>query len=410
MSYLDEYLTQGATPDILIPELMGLIAKYNDKANTYMFVYSADLHKPFEVPNALQQSDLYVIRDFLRNKGQGGSIDFYIETPGGSGETAEDICDYLHDNFEKVSFVISGEAKSAGTLLALSGHEILMTETGSLGPIDAQLRIGRSVQSAYDYMEWVDAKREEAEKTGILNPFDAMMIAQISPGELGNAYHSLRFAEDLVIEWLPKYKFKDWTETETSKEPVSQERKAVRAKEIAKELTNHSKWRSHGRSLKVRDLEEIGLKIGKLDENAELAEIVYRIQTVCRLIFDSSTTYKIFATADNKLFKQALPAGAGPVEVGPVQIAGGIPDVVRIDIDCGKCGRKHKIYAKLVDNPQIDIDQQREGYEEFPANAKITCECGFEIDLLGIKNDIEMKTQKRIIFSSTEEEQDNDED
>ena len=65
-------------------------------------------------------------------------IDMYIETPGGSGETAEEVAKFLRNNFDTVSFVVCGEAKSAGTIIVLSGDEILMTETGSLGPIDAQ--------------------------------------------------------------------------------------------------------------------------------------------------------------------------------------------------------------------------------------------------------------------------------
>ena len=34
-----------------------------------------------------------------------------------------------------------------------------MTETGSLGPIDAQVKIGRSIVSAHDYKAWIDEKR-----------------------------------------------------------------------------------------------------------------------------------------------------------------------------------------------------------------------------------------------------------
>ena len=52
-----------------------------------------------------------------------------------------------------------------------------MTDTGSLGPIDAQVTIGRSRQSAHDYIEWVSEKMNEAHKEGELNPFDATMIA-----------------------------------------------------------------------------------------------------------------------------------------------------------------------------------------------------------------------------------------
>lgn len=47
-----------------------------------------------------------------------------------------------------------------------------------------QIKIGRGVSSAFDYMEWVDEKQKEAEAKGKLNPFDAIMVAQVSPGEL----------------------------------------------------------------------------------------------------------------------------------------------------------------------------------------------------------------------------------
>jgi len=158
----------------------------------------------------LEQADFYVIRDLLASKKDLQKVDMYIETPGGSGETAEEIVKFLRNNFDTVSFVVSGEAKSAGTIIVLSGDEILMTETGSLGPIDAQMKIGRSVISAYDYIEWVEEKRKEAEEQGRLNPFDATMVAQITPGELGSVFHALKFAEDLVVEWLINYKFKKW--------------------------------------------------------------------------------------------------------------------------------------------------------------------------------------------------------
>ena len=105
----------------------------------------------------------------MLNGADSSKLDFYIETPGGSAEAAEEIVECLRDKFEKVSFIVTGEAKSAGTIMVLSGDEIIMTQTGSLGPIDAQVKIGRSIVSAFDYIEWTDNKREEAVKTGRLN-------------------------------------------------------------------------------------------------------------------------------------------------------------------------------------------------------------------------------------------------
>ena len=391
MSLMNEYINGKLSGPDLESELLKLIAEYNSLRETYLFVYAAAIGKPIPtVP--LEQADFYILRDLLSGQGKRNKVDVYLETPGGSGETAEEIGRFLHNNFKTVSFVISGEAKSAGTIIALSGDEILMTETGSLGPIDAQVKIGRSIVSAYDYMEWVKEKREEAEKQGALNPFDATMIAQISPGELGRVFHSLKFAEDLVKDWLVRYKFKNWRSTETHKKAVTDSMKKRRAEEIAKELTNHSRWRSHGRSIKIEDLESIGLKVTRIDSDPQLANVVYRIQTVCRLLFETTTSFKIFATQDNKIFRQAVPVGE-PIKIPHVQV----PDVAEINQVCPKCGKSYKIYAKFVNNPKIDKDFQAKGFIPFPNNAKITCSCGYEIDLSGIKSQIEMQTKRKII-------------
>ncbi len=82
--------------------------------------------------------------------------------------------------------------------MVLAGDELMMTETGSVGSIDGQVPIGRSLVPAYDYKEWIDTKRAEAHKTRRLNPVDATMVAQISPGELIGAENALNYARDPV--------------------------------------------------------------------------------------------------------------------------------------------------------------------------------------------------------------------
>jgi len=396
MSFMLEYiekLKKGGAPG-LEAELLKLIGQYNQIREKYLFIYAAAIGKGIPmIP--LDQSDFYIFHDLLGKKAGIREVDVYVETPGGSGEAAEEIVRFLHNNFNTVSFLVSGEAKSAGTIIVLSGDEILMTETGSLGPIDAQMQIGRSTISAYDYTEWVESKRKEAEEKGKLNPFDATMVAQITPGELGGVLNALKFAEDLVVEWLIKYKFKKWTKTETREIPVTEEMKKKRAEEITAELINHSKWRLHGRSIKIGDLEEIGLKIKRIEDDPKLADIVFRIQTVCRLLFESTTIFKIFATAEDKLFKQATPR-EGPLRIPIPQMP--IADVVQIQQQCPKCKKVHSLYGKFSPNPQIDQKLKNKGLIPFPKDAKIKCDnCGFEIDLLGIKNQIEIDSGKKII-------------
>jgi len=406
MSLVNEYIDflKQNGPLGLENELQRLIGEYNKARDTHLLVYVAAIDK--QIPGIeLLQDDYFLIRDILAGTNENKKLDVYIETPGGQGETAEEIVRYFRDNYDTVSFVIAGEAKSAGTIIALSGDEILMTETGSLGPIDAQVPIGRSVVSAHAYVRWVDEKRLEAEKNNYLNAFDATMVAQITPGELERVVNALKFAEDRVIEWLPKYKFKNWNVTETRKEPVTEEQKTIRAEEIAKALTDHSKWQSHGRSIKIKDLADIGLKITRIDDNQELADIVYRIQTVCKIYFGSTNSIKIFATEQNKIFKNAGVTGpmAAPINM-PVIIPGpSVPnmqnaEVVELVVNCPQCNEQHKLYAKFVQESPHEAELKKQGFMPFPKDAKIVCSCGYEIDLLGIKSQVEAQAGKPMVI------------
>jgi len=131
---------------------MGYMSEYIKLRKTFALLYVTAITKP--IPDiALGQDDYYIIHDLLRG----------VNSP----------------KFDQISFVVSGEAKNAGTIMVLSGDDILMTESGSLGAIDAQVKIGRFVVSAHDYIEWTEQERQEAVKLGKLNPFDATIIAQI---------------------------------------------------------------------------------------------------------------------------------------------------------------------------------------------------------------------------------------
>lgn len=314
-------------------------------------------------------------------------IDVYIETPGGNGVTAEEIARFLHKKFSKMNFVISGEAKSAGTILALSGNEIYMTETGSLGPIDAYIHIGRSVVSAYDYMEWINTKMNEAIKNGKLNPVEATMIAQITPGEIQLVNHSLEFAKDLVKNWLYTYKFSNWKETLTKKIVVADEMKRQRANKVADEFANHSRWRTHGRSLKISDLEQIGLTVNNLENMPEIADIVYRVQFVCKLLLETTSIYKLFFDVNGKIIKNAVVAN---IQNDGIKKNNEKPNAVKVEIKCNKCGKSHKFYKKLIDTPEIDIGMKKQNYTELPEEDFIKCDCGNQIDLKAIKNEIEI--------------------
>ena len=402
-SILSEYLSKKMSILDLRKELTNLRKEYNKLTGRNLFIYAADFNKGRRnIDVSLMQDDFYMIQDILRESDK-ESIDVYIETPGGSGETAEEIARFLHGKFKEVNFVIAGEAKSAGTILVMCADNIYMCSTGSLGPIDAQVKIGRSVVSAYDYKKWIDDKRKEvAVNGGKLNPTDAVILAQISPGELYGIVNSLNFAKDLVQDWLVKYKFKNWTTTSGHNTLVTEEMKKERASQIAEKLCNHMDWHTHGRSLKMEDLKD-ELLIEDIDANPQLADIVYRIKTIIRLIFDSSTDYKLYYWEDCELSRTANIANSAPVSF-PLPLHASTPkhvniETVEMNIVCPKCGKGHKVIG------YIGIPSEELKRLKLPTNKLLkpdsvllcdTPNCGFALDLKPIINNIESQIKKKI--------------
>ena len=85
-----------------------------------------------------------------------------------------------------------------------------------------------------------------------LSTAELVLLEKLDLAEL----HQFQLQRDLSIEllkqWLTRYKFKDWTVTESSNTPVTQEMKEERAKDIAKKLSDHTRWLTHDGELTCR--------------------------------------------------------------------------------------------------------------------------------------------------------------
>ena len=159
-------------------------------------------------------------------------------------------------------------------------------------------------------------------------------------------------------------------------------------------------WRSHGRSLKIEDLNEY-LKIERIDDNKELADVVYRIKTVLRLIFSDSSIYKIYRTEDTYLAKTAIMANSQsmmPLNISAVPKVGQI-QAAEFNISCPKCRKLHKVVG------YIGIDSAGIAKMKLPVNPNVMdndilkCDnCRFEIDLKAIKNQFEVNHRKKLSF------------
>lgn len=101
------------------------------RENRDILVISSDLSK--QAPISIEYSDILAVADQLENLNN-PKLDVILETPGGSGEVAEDIVKLLRKKFKEIAFIVPGVAKSAGTIITMAGDEILMEPASALGP------------------------------------------------------------------------------------------------------------------------------------------------------------------------------------------------------------------------------------------------------------------------------------
>lgn len=381
MGYYTEYLDRGLDAQQMADERKRQLKRISElRGDRDVLVYAADMDKPNTPPGwlTIAYSDLVSLRDQLSNL-NGSKLDLILETGGGSGEVAEDIVRSLRDKYADLAVIVPGWAKSAGTIIAMAGNEILMEPASSLGPIDAQMSWQGKVFSADALIEGMEKIKREVEHTGTLNRAYIPMLQSLSPGELQNAENALHFAQTLVADWLARYKFKNWDLHSSSGKTVTDDDKNTRAKEIARELCDHKKWLTHGRSIKITDLEVMRLRITDYSKQPDLAEAIRRYHTLLQMTFDSTNIYKVFETPNSQIVRFMTPA------VPPPQDA----DVAILEVPCPKCRTVSKVQANLKKSPL------RPGHHRFPTDNRFKCPtCNGEIDLTAARRQIEVQSKR----------------
>lgn len=202
------------------------------------------------------------------------TLSVILRTPGGQAETAERFVTVIRQHYEVVNFVVPDVAMSAGTILCMSGDAIHMDYSGSLGPIDPQVLA--SDRSGYvAALGYLDKVAEITSKPS-LSPADVVFLKSMDLAKLALFEQARDLSIDLLKKWLVQYKFKNWTKHRTTNPgaPVTAEEKFARAEEIARALSDHRKWFSHGRSLGIEKLRELRLEIDDYSENAPLRNAI----------------------------------------------------------------------------------------------------------------------------------------
>ncbi len=240
-------------------------AKIEEFLNADVLVYYG------EIIDSAEQTIRNIIEDLQENRKD--KLYIVLTTGGGSLNPVKRMVNIFRNFYNEVHFIVPDYAYSAGTVFCCSGDSILMSYYSVLGPIDPQVKNadGKFV-AALGYLDKINDLIKKAQDNTLTNA-EFIILKDFDLAELRTYEQARDLAIDLLVEWLPKYKFKDWT-THADGRPVTLQEKQNRAREIAENLSDNNEWKSHGRPINRDELQNLHLKIDNLDADPTLYRLI----------------------------------------------------------------------------------------------------------------------------------------
>lgn len=270
-----------------------------------LMVYVSSLSR--SVPgasNAIEPEDKAGFSDMIEGW-TGEKVDIFLHSPGGSAEATEMIVKMLHANFADIRFIVPHSAKSAATMLALSGSAILMDERSELGPIDPQVPMplpnGRIMfVPAQTVLDGFERAREILSLDPSAVPAFVPMLNKYDLHLLQICENAKTLAKNLVAGWIQTYMFGDSAEG------------AAVASRVADKLGEHSVYLSHARGIDIEEAKSLGLKVIDLRDTPDLRSLVWELYCLAEFLFERTPLLiKLFERSDGTTLMRV---GGIPVE------------------------------------------------------------------------------------------------
>jgi hypothetical protein len=259
---------------------------------------------------SIDQSDDLPFTELVRSiPTEKSDIDVIIVTPGGTADQVSNFVDVLRPRFNNVAFLLPHIAMSAGTIFIMSGDEILMTPGAYFGPIDPQVvnRHNRYVpaQSLFTLIKYIQDRGDLALAQG-QNPswVDVLLVRELDSYDLGCAINASNYSKELVSKFLANYKFKSWVTHSSSGHPVTDEQRIARASEIAHDLCDHDKWKTHSRGINITTAtNDLKLRVTGVSDVPQIERPMRRFWALMTWIFENTQICKIFISQEYSLFR-----------------------------------------------------------------------------------------------------------
>ena len=164
---------------------------------------------------------------------------------------------------------------------------------------------------------------------------------------------------------------------------MSSEEREERAKQIAGQLCDHSRWLVHGRSIKISDLRDMRLRITDYSEDSELCDAITSYYALLQMSF-ATNMFKVYETTESQIYK------FDRATVPPLQAQA---QKAELELQCKKCKTVSRIQANFEPGQQLENECL-----PFPKDNKFHCPtCQTEHDLSDTRRQLEAQAKKPIV-------------
>lgn len=241
----------------------------------------------FRPPVSIDDQDVVLFEDILQKMDVTKGLAILINSPGGSGESAERIVNICRTNSGTGTFksIVLGKAKSAATIICFGAEEIIMTKTAELGPIDPQVYLEDRLFSAYNMITTFEELFDQAIQTkGNLEPF-LQQLQQFDVYDIKEFKSWMALSQDIAIKLLKTGMMADHSE--------DQIKQNINKFLIPKETKTHS------RPIYATECADCGLNIRIInkEEHNKLWKNIYRLYF---RLFNVTNNMKIAKILENK--------------------------------------------------------------------------------------------------------------
>ncbi|MGQ0606452.1 MAG: SDH family Clp fold serine proteinase [Candidatus Nitrosotenuis sp.] len=206
-------------------------------------------------------TDIYNFLEFEKKLQNCTSMEVILNSSGGSLDAAIHLCEILRSYSNNLKFIVPRYAKSAATLVALSGDALVLDKPSELGPLDPIWSGKEEQYPAASLPKTIEFLHDMEKKL----PKDSKIIEIIAKGlsvtRMGVYKASLEYSIPPLVELLTTIMFKTYKNVKKS------------AKKIATGLATG--YPQHGYPVTIREAEKLGIRIERM--TTDQWEIVWKI-------------------------------------------------------------------------------------------------------------------------------------